>query len=128
MLLVERIQTVDIAGDFICATAQCSENDLLYDAGINGIMPSASIEIMAQSIGLLSSYSDLQNGRSLATMGKLLSIKRYQIYTTVIPANTPLQAEAKGVLNAPPIGVYECKLKAGERLLAEAELTVFREN
>ena len=128
MLLVDRILTVDITRDFICATAECSESDLLYDAELKGILPSASLEIMAQSIGLLSGYSDLQNGRPLASMGKLLSIKQYKVYTTVIPVNTLLRAEALGIMNAPPIGVYECKLKAGEQLLAEAELTVLRED
>lgn len=128
MLLVDRILTADIARDYICAAVQCSENDLLYDSELNGIMTSAAVEIMAQSIGLLSGYSDLQKGHSLASMGKLLSIKQYQVYTNAIPVNTPLQAEARGIMNAPPIGVYECKLKAGEQLLAEAELTVLRED
>lgn len=128
MLLVDRILTADIARDYICAAVQCSENDLLYDSELNGIMTSAAVEIMAQSIGLLSGYSDLQRGHRLASMGKLLSIKQYQVYTNVIPVNTPLQAEARGIMNAPPIGVYECKLKAGEQLLAEAELTVLRED
>lgn len=128
MLLVERIQAVDIAKDYICAAARCSESDLLYDSKLNGILPSAAVEIMAQSIGLLSGYSDLRNGVPRASMGKLLSIKQYQVYVSSIPVNTLLQAEAQGILNNPPIGVYECKLRAGGQLLAEAELTVLRED
>lgn len=126
MLLVDRIHAVDPARDYICAAVQCSESDLLYDSELNGIMPSASVEIMAQSIGLLSGYSDQQNGKPLASMGKLLSIKQYQVYACAIPVSTPLLAEALGIMNAPPIGVYKCTLKAGEQLLAEAELTVLR--
>ena len=41
MLLVDRILTADIARDYICAAVQCSENDLLYDSELNGIMTSA---------------------------------------------------------------------------------------
>ncbi len=128
MLLVQGILEADLENDSIVAAAVCSTDDLLYDASQNGVYPAASIEIMAQSIGLLSGYADRVRQRPKARMGKLLSVKQYRIYTSVLPVDVTLRAEAKAIINAPPLGVYECRLNHGDTLLAEAEITVIRED
>ena len=128
MLLVQGILEADLEHDSIVATARCSRNDLLYNSDINGVYPTASIEIMAQAIGLLSGYADRIHNRPAASMGKLLSVKQFHLHTDALPLDAELLAEARGIMNTPPIGVYECRLLHGKTLLAEAEITVIRED
>ena len=128
MLLVKGILDVQLEKEFILASAECSEKDLLYDAELGGVSPAAAIEIQAQAIGLFCGYSDKVTGNKPASIGKLLSVKQYKVYTTALPINVPLQVEAKSVLNAPPVGVFACCIRAGEQLLSEAEITVYRED
>lgn len=127
MLLVQGILEVDMEKEYILAAAQCSTKDLFYDAELGGVAPTAAIEIQAQAIGLFSGYSDMMHGIKPASIGKLLSIKQYKVYTSSLPVDTPLQVEARSVLNAPPVGVFTCSIRAGESLLSEAEITVYRE-
>lgn len=128
MLWVLGILEADIEQGFIIAQAQCTTNHLLYNENLQGVEPSAAVEIMAQTIGLLSGYTDTMLRRPLAKTGKLLSIKRFDTFVNALPINTFFQVEAKCVLVSPPIGVYECKLFAGEELLANAEITAIRED
>ncbi len=128
MLLVQGILDIDMEEEYILAAARCSTKDLLYDAELGGVAPAAAIEIQAQAIGLFSGYSDMMQGKGPANMGKLLSVKQYKVYTTALPVDIPLQVEARSVLNAPPVGVFVCNIRAGEQLLSEAEITVYRED
>lgn len=128
MLLVDHIIQVSEDYTSVLVEAVCSTKDLLYDASLQGVSPMASIEIMAQAIGLLSGYSDRMQGIPPASMGKLLSIKQYQIHTKALPVEVPLQVSAKAVLQMPPLGVYACSIQAQGELLAEAEITVYRED
>ncbi len=128
MLLVQGILDIDLEKETILVAAQCTTKDLLYDAELGGVAPAAAIEIQAQAIGLFSGYSDKVNGHKPTSVGKLLSVKQYKAYTDALPVDTPLQVEATSVLNAPPIGVFACKLCAGEMLLSESEITVYRED
>ena len=128
MLLIQGILDIDMEEEYILAAAECSTKDLFYDAELGGVAPMAAIEIQAQAIGLFSGYSDMVQGLKPASIGKLLSIKQYKVCTEALPVDTPLQVEARSVLNAPPVGVFSCSLRAGEKLLSDAEITVYREN
>lgn len=127
MLLVKGILEVDLDKAYIKVATMCTTKDLLYDASLNGVIPTASVEIMAQAIGLHSGYSDIQHGITPAQMGKLLSVKQYRSYTKALPVNIPLEVEAQGILHSPPVGVFSCNIRMQGELLAEAEITVYRE-
>ena len=128
MLFVDKLLEADMEHGRILATVTCDTTHLLYNAGLQGISPSAAIEIMAQGIGLYSGYADVLKNLPKASMGKLLSIKRYQTHVNALPINTPILIEAREIMNTPPIGVFECRLSTKHTLLAEAEITVLRED
>ena len=127
MLLVQGILEVDLEKAYIKAAAMCTTKDLLYDEALQGVAPAASVEIMAQAIGLHSGYSDMKHGITPAHMGKLLSIKQYRCYTKALPVDIPFEVEAQGILHTPPVGVFSCNIRMQGELLAEAEITVYRE-
>lgn len=126
MLFVKGIRDIDIHKGYIQAAAICNEQDILFDAGMNGVSMHAAVEILAQAIGLLSGYTDMVLNLPQANMGKLLSIKHYQAFKQVLPINIPLIAEAKLIYLTHPIGVYECNLTANNELMAKAEITVIK--
>jgi predicted hotdog family 3-hydroxylacyl-ACP dehydratase len=122
MLLLDRV----LAFDNESTIAECSPKDHAWYSDSMGDMPAwMGIELMAQTVathvGLLK-----RSQHAPPKHGMLLGTRSYRASVPCFSAHAPLQIQATIVYRDDSgLGAYDCIIKSGENILANATLKVF---
>jgi len=121
MLWLDRVLHVD--DDLVIAEATVrDDHPLLDDAGVPAF---AGLEYMAQAIAAWAGARALARGER-ARPGFLLGTRRYQASGDPFPIGRLLRIEARRELFGDNgVGLFACRLLAGEEELATANVSVF---
>ncbi len=109
------------------AGVRIAENSLLYDAGLGGVPASTGIEYMAQAIAMFAGAQARRAG-GVPAVGFLLGTRRFVAHEPVFILGAWLEIIVEQELRDDQMAAFSCKIQEGERLLAEARLSVFQPN
>lgn len=121
-LLLDRIESADAEGLVASLTVRTGSSFSLP----NGSLASwAGPEIMAQAV---SAFATFHAGRPWnAKPGLLLGLRAYRCETEEFPRGACLAVEAReSTRDADGRGVFDCRIRMNEKLLASGTLTVFQ--
>lgn len=129
ILLVDGILSVDYAGATAEVGFRTDKKDLFYDTALGGIRPYASLEIMAQAVGMFASYFNIMWGDGQPLCGKLLSVRNFHCSLAALPVPQEWRVHVHELLRTEEIGSYACSMRpVGGEVVAEVEITVIREH
>lgn len=119
MLLLERAVGYDETR--VVVTADLGPGNPFVTA--QGLPAHVGIELMAQACGAWVGANALAAGKPVR-MGYLLGTRHYQAEAEWLAG--PLEVAAEVVLCEGGMGVFNCRIGAGDRILATAQLTLFQ--
>ncbi len=126
MSLPGGIHTVDLAEKSLVSWTEFDERSPFFDASTQTIPATVGIEMMAQTVGLLSGLNFRVILKKEPALGFLLGAR---LFTRNLPAFAPREryfTEVNELLFENPLGVFSCRIFGGNSTtLAEAELTVY---
>ncbi|OZI23789.1 3-hydroxylacyl-ACP dehydratase [Bordetella genomosp. 9] len=100
--------------------------DGLYSSPDGSLPPWMGLEIMAQAVGAWAGCQARSQGEQVG-LGFLLGTRRYDCHVDRFAAGTRLSVRvAQSLQDAAGMGVFECELRHGDDLLAQARLNVYR--
>ncbi len=119
--LIDRLVTADADGVVVDAEVP-AEGRFVRD----GAMPSwVGIELMAQAVAAWSGHRAVAAGRPVQ-VGYLLGTRRYESFCDGFAAGSTLRVTARRDFIADSgVGMFSCRIHGGERLLAEAQISVY---
>ena len=111
-------------------SAQCNvvinQDSLFFSADLAGVPSYVGIEYMAQSIAAFSGANGLDVGEPVK-IGFLLGSRKYQSYTECFAlGETYIIDVVEFYKDESGLSVFECQIKHGDELIAEAKVNVFQ--
>ncbi len=126
MIILNGVCDYDLAERSLTSWAKFDESSIFYDAASRSIPAYLGIEMMAQTIGLLSGIHFREILNMPPQMGFLLGTRKYKNNAPFLKIGERYLTSVNQILFEAPLGVFACKIcdSRGE-IVAEAELNVF---
>jgi predicted hotdog family 3-hydroxylacyl-ACP dehydratase len=122
MVLLNRVTAAD--AESLCAEVDISADTLFCDG--EGVGAWVGIEYMAQAIAAHAGYTAVLRGEPVK-VGFLLGSRRYECRLPRFSVGSVLRVHVQKVLQSENgLGSFECRIDAGETILATATVTVFQ--
>lgn len=117
----------DIDGyDADSLTARATVKPGPYSLPDGSLPPWLGMELMAQAVGAWAGCQ-AREARQEVKLGFLLGTRRYECHAGALPAGATLTIHVqRGLIDASGMSVFECELREGQRLLAQARLNVYQ--
>jgi len=121
MILVDRVLSFDAESGLIEITVRAGHPFATEE----GVPAHIGIEYMAQACGALSGCWSRQNGTAVR-VGFLLGTRNFRASQALLPLGLTMIAAIRLVIRDAEMGVFECRLLEGDKLVAEAQLNVYQ--
>jgi predicted hotdog family 3-hydroxylacyl-ACP dehydratase len=120
------LDTVDAFDDETLSATAIVKPGGPYSQADGSLPPWLGLEIMAQAVGAWAGCQAQRTGRQVG-LGFLLGTRRYDCHVREFAAGTRLSVHvARSLQDDSGMGIFECRLHAGQVLAAEARLNVYR--
>ncbi len=126
MFLISRVLSYDIEDCSLTAESDIKESNIFFEEKSGGVPSFCSVELMAQSVGALSSITRVANKNpDKSTFGVILSIASFESRVPFFAVGKSVQIRVKEVFTADKVSQYKCVIDCGEeKNIAEVKLTV----
>lgn len=102
--------------------ATISENNIFYDATIQGVYSWVGVELMAQAAAVFASY---QGRKNEPQMGFLMSVRKFSSSVPYFKLHDALRIIAHKEYLEDNVGVFQCEIFLNHKLIASANLNAF---
>ncbi|MBI9109495.1 MAG: hypothetical protein JEZ04_22315 [Spirochaetales bacterium] len=120
MLLLDRIMDYDTENNFLVSEVDTGDDDLFFNAELNGIPAWTGFEYMAQSIAALSGV----NARTLLgiepKIGFIMSIRAFNTEIPAFPCGKTLQVRVSQIFNENSVVSFDCSIMLDSRIVTTA--------
>lgn len=123
MILIDKIEQINIAEGWVSASVPVSENCLFFDKELNGIPSITGIEFMAQTIGC---YAYLKRGEGEPTIGFLLGTRSYKCNIEKFENNKKYIIKAKEIFGDNNLVSFGCFIYNENEECANAIVNVYQ--
>lgn len=107
-------------------TAQAVVRPGPYSLPDGSLPPWLGMELMAQAVGAWAGCQ-ARRANEAVKLGFLLGTRRYECHDASLPAGAALTIHVeRGLIDASGMSVFECELREGTRVLAQARLNVYQ--
>jgi predicted hotdog family 3-hydroxylacyl-ACP dehydratase len=125
MILISDVSSWD--DDNACVTVEQDGSSVFADE--DGNVPAwVGVEYMAQAVAVFAGIQAKQNNRPV-NLGFLLGTRKYRVYVSNFTKNTNLIIRVnREMFEENGIALFSCRIYAGEKLLAEADIKAIQPN
>lgn len=121
MILVDRVLSFDEEGALVEVTVNLDHPFATQD----GVPAHLGIEYMAQACGAMTGCWSKQSGAPVR-VGFLLGTRHYRAAQSMLPIGARLTVAIETIVRDDAMGVFQCRLLDGDKLMAEAQLNVYQ--
>ncbi|MFT5703072.1 MAG: putative hotdog family 3-hydroxylacyl-ACP dehydratase [Rickettsiales bacterium] len=126
MILIDRVVDYDLENKKLTSEVDINAKNIFFDQELNAVPIWVGIEFMAQTIGCLSGIYAKEYKRTKIDLGFVIGARNYECFAPNFKNGQCLKIEIEQLFFDSELGAFECVIKDGDKILAQAQLNVFQ--